>query len=263
MRWIDRAVIKVKEKNFGFILFQNKYFKYDRLYTPAREWACDMVCLTEFDLYDFFQTVKEAPLLKKRILDESAPLKLDILLKKKGDNTIDGGRISDAYLLGLIKYHEAIPELLEAVSHDNGERMREECAKSLGKMGSKAFNCAQALCKILLNDRSVYVKREVAKTLGEIKNPVSIMTLRNAFEEAQLLIRQLEVEVHDYKKENLGDELYGSCFLLENIIVSLFQLDKKQGREVLAEGLNYNSRSVRHHSKNACFYATHEWITLS
>jgi HEAT repeat protein len=251
MKWLGR-ILRIEEDS-GEIKRGNVFYgKENLIYRPVRGYPGRIWAVSN-NSYDYAQAEKEAELLRKRILDEDTPLNFSLGLEKPGHCYIDGGRISDAMLLGMIRYSEACPELLEAASHDLDEYMRDECVKALGEMEAEAFKCAEGICEILMKD-NLYVKRTASKALGKIGNSVAIASLRNVVDDMMPVIREYEREVYVNGKSDLRSELYDACHTLENAIVSIFALDPLQGRETLAEGLKDASPSVRHHSKNAAFW---------
>jgi len=76
----------------------------------------------------------------------------------------------------------------------------------------------------------------------------------------RFVIRGYELRGYPYSSEFKSNDPWekneadAACSLLENCIVSLFRLDKKQGREVLSIGLNDWSNVVNHWSKRAGFW---------
>ena len=250
-----KDILKFRKRP-GDIFHNNRYWerKYS-VYVPTEDWADSLYGVHSIGS-DYYQAKKEAPLLRKRIIDEDQPLKMRMQLKPfSGIFTSEGGRISDAILLGMIKYSEACPELLESAAHDLDYEMRAVSVESLGCMEGKAFSLADDISKIMLNDKDLFVRSYAARALGRIGNPAYISHLRHAFEDAKSMVREYHREYWvEGKKESFMD-LLNAASILENTMVSIFKLDPKQGREVLAEGMSDENPSVYHFSKSAGFSA--------
>jgi len=243
-------------KRPGDIFHSNRYWerKY-AVYVPTEDWL-DSIYGVHAIGSDYYQAKREAPLLRKRIIDEDQPLKMRMPFKAfSGIFTSEGGRISDAMLLGMIKYSEACPELLESATHDLEYEMRAVSVESLGEMERKAFGFAGGISKIMLNDENLFVRGYAARALGKIGNPASLSHLRHAFEEAKSMVRVYHREYWIEGKKECFTDLLDAASILENTMLSIFKLDPKQGREVLAEGLSDENPSVYHFSKNAAFFA--------
>ncbi|MCK4552883.1 HEAT repeat domain-containing protein [Candidatus Pacearchaeota archaeon] len=238
----------------GDIRWKNMFFEKSRfVYKPVKDWICDMGGVSHLSSY-LINLEKSLPLLRMSILDESLPLYVFNL-----PGLFAGGRVTDAMILGMMKYSKALPELLEVAEHDLTDEMRGACTESIGEMKKESWGLVSPLCDILLQDKNFYVKKETSKTLGKIGNTLALNPLRDSFEEARFAIRDYELRGYPFKFESNDPweerEADSACFLLENCIVSLFRLDKKSGREVLSIGLNDWSRVVYHWSKRAAFFS--------
>jgi hypothetical protein len=114
MKHIDR-VLKILGR-YGDVRHGNMFYE-ERgfVYAPARDWPDSVYGVYRIN-YDYAQAEKEAPLLRKRIIDEDQPLKTKHVIGQAGILSSEGGRITDAMLLGMIGYSDACPELLEAAT---------------------------------------------------------------------------------------------------------------------------------------------------
>ncbi len=239
----------------GDIFCGNRFWeKKYRVYVPEEEWPELLYCIHSIG-FDYYQAEREAPLLRKRIIDEDQPLKMKMPIRTSGFLSNEGGRIYDAILLGLIKHSEACHELLEASAHDLSYEMRASSVNALGDIGREASSFAGGVSNIMLNDRKLFVRGQAARALGKIGNPASVKYLRQAFEDGRSLVREYHREHFvEGKKESFND-LIDAAMLLEDSIISIFRLDPKQGSEVVAEGMGDENNSVYHFSKSAAFRA--------
>jgi len=243
-------------KGFRDIRYKDMFFeKNGFIYRPVKDWVCDMGFVSGLSSY-LVELEKSLPLLRESILDESLPLYVYNM-----PGLFAGGRVTDASILGMFKYSEALSELLEVAQHDLNYEMRAVSVESIGDIEKKSWNLALPLCDILLEDKNFFVKKCTSKALGRIGNPTAKNSLRDIFDEARLIIRSYEVLGYPFTFESNDPyerrEVDSTCMLLENSIVSLFRLDKKLGREMLSIGLNDLSGTVNHWSKRAIMWCNY------
>ncbi|MBR9677025.1 HEAT repeat domain-containing protein [Candidatus Woesearchaeota archaeon] len=248
MRWLDDVLqIECGTKDF---LHENRHYRKDDsgVVVPTRDWP-DRIWAVASNSFDYAQAQREAKLLRKSILDESIPY--NVRLEFNGNSRFQGGRVMDAYLLGKIKYFEAKDELLEAATHDLNEEMRAISIEALGLMKERVSQQALGIATILIDDKSSWVKKIAAKTLGELNNPVAIPYLRDSIDEILPIIKDLEKQC--LTEEPKWEECRQASMILENAIVSLYKLDPLIGREALAQAMNSSSAHAIHHAKRASF----------
>jgi HEAT repeat protein len=222
---------------------------YPGVYTPASDWVCN-IWRVACNSFDYAQAERESALLRKSVTDDSLPYYVYDLI---GGSLRAGGRVTDAMLLGMIKCVDAAPELLEAATHDSNYEMRAVSVEALGEMCSGARAQAQGICRILLYDVDLYVKRHAAKACGRIGEWRAASSLRDMFDNIRPKIRYLEAQGYPFEGQDKDKkrEMDQASLLLEDILVALFRLDQKSGREALAEGLNDSSSITHHFSKRA------------
>ena len=197
---------------------------------------------------EYLRAEKSAPLLKKAIIDEDISLEQKLIFPSP--LYIEGGRRMDAWLLGWIRYHEALPELRESALHDLDNQMRENNIWAIGMMGLKAWNYVPDLCHIMQNDVELYNRRYAAESLGKISNPIAIKSLRE-------IIEDLRVKLKDYYERGyLEDDekrhmVRRSTKLYETALKALSYLDINQGIEELQKGFRTRSGLVKKHTRNA------------
>ncbi len=206
-------------------------------------------------MFDDFHAREQAPLLRKTLLDESLPLKKD-LIKTRYGGFCPGGRIYDAMLLGMINYSPSIPELLEVATHDVNTEMRSQAVDSLGDMGKEAEFVSGRLLERLFDEKDMWIRARIADSLSRIGGRGIGFRLRDACEN---LVSELEAYeaigyfgCGDKKKEDL---LGWGYVCLDYALQALFKSDKTQGREMIARLLNSPSTHVYMGAKRAFFFS--------
>ncbi len=232
--------------------YEQKY--YGKIYLPLEEGYGFLISGNV--AFEYAKAEKEAPLLRKSILDESLPVYERNLIEGANYSLFMGGRAQDATLLGMIKYSQALPELVEAALHDFNYEMRAASVESVGDMEKEAWNYTTDVCRILLKDKSSYVKTNAVKSIRKIKNPIVFNCLLNALEEAKSLIREYELQGYPFniKDREKRIEMDYTCHLLEECLVAITQFNSKTGKEEISKGLNSPSGSIYHWTIRAAFW---------
>ena len=153
-----------------------------------------------------------------------------------------GGRRTDAKLLGMIRYHPAIPQLREGMMHDEDDDLRGNCAESIGRMGSRAYCWAPDIASAMVMDISDYNKTKMAEAIGKIRNPAVSVSLRDTFEYAREKVNR--------NKSTTGWE----TGLVTETIKALFLLDRPSAIEALNDAY-VDGNPVWHFAKNAAIAA--------
>lgn len=262
MRWLDEIIRKEKEFGVEETEFGNQIFSKSRInkyginvptkvYVPAKG-RIESIWRVAYNTHYYAEAEKEAEMLRRSIVDESIPYKAELVNK----DIICGGREINAMLLGIIKYHESCPELVEAATHDTNYEMRAVCVDSLGDMKEEASRYTIEICKVLLKDKDLFVRRNAAEACEKIMDRRSIKPVRETIEELKPKIRDLEAQGYPFEgsDKKKKEEIVSSSLLFEQCIKTLFKLDQKSGMEEIAKGLNDTSGVIHHHSKRALFF---------
>lgn len=262
MRWLDEIIRKEKEFGVEETEFRNQIFSKSRInkyginvptkvYVPAKGRIESIWRITHNSHY-YAAAEKEAEMLRRSIVDESIPYQAELVNK----DIICGGRETNAMLLGIIRYHEACPELVEAATHDTNYEMRAVCVGSLGDIKEKASRHTIEICKILLEDKDLFVRTNAAEACEKIRDRRAIKPVRETIEELKPKIRYLEAQGYPFNgaDKKKKEEMDWSLLLFEQCLKTLFKLDQKSGREELAKGLDDTSGGIEHFSKRALFF---------
>jgi len=227
------------------------------LYLPDEDRE-DSVWSRMWDIIELVPARKNAELLRKAVIDESLPL--DYPLLDQGGIIYVGGRRWDATLLGLVKYHKALPELSEAAKHDLDYELRARSVEAIGDMGFLGSKYASVILDVLLKDKSYYVKKKAAEAIKKVKNPEIAKGLRSAVEELRAYTDSFwELGYFQSKDEEKKYACDFCALAFQEALISLYKLDPRQGREELTKSLDPESMLVYHHAKNAFFLSGAEY----
>ncbi|MEK6906437.1 MAG: HEAT repeat domain-containing protein [Nanoarchaeota archaeon] len=244
-----------KKPNFEWVKKEERYEQkfYNGIYIPLEK---DCFLIDGWVAFEYAQAEKEAPLLQKSILDESIPLYLRDLIEGVNCSFFMGGRVQDAVLLGMIKYSSALPELIEAASHDLNYEMRAASVESVGYIGKEAWNYAKDICGILLKEKSSFVKTNAVESIRNIKNSIVFNCLLDILEETEFFIREYELQGYPFniKDREKQIEMDYTCQLLEECLRTITEFNPKIGREKISKGLNSTSAMIYHWTKRAAFF---------
>jgi HEAT repeat protein len=257
--WI-RDILEIRRSghNGELFTFANRdYRRKEVLFLPDHtESITDMGDAGDLSM-EYLDTEREAEQLRRSIIDESLPLmgKLIYMTRKK---FMPVGRIGNATLLGLIRYHQALPELREALLHDFSSQLRAECAEAIGATGKHAKKCVSDLSRVLVslnpyNCRD-YVRSNVAKSLEQIGDPSCSPFLKDAIRIAiaELMLYQRE----DYKgNSEKSFTISDSTFFFEGALKALYSFDPPAAKEAMVEAKKTGNGFVLHHIKKACLLA--------
>jgi|GEM_PF-2388017 hypothetical protein len=232
-----------------------------QLFVPDHSWSQKGIVRT-IEASEYSKAQQEAEFLRKAIVDIRLPEECSLICGKH--IAFVGGRYYDAVLLGEIRYAKALPELLEVAGHDLDERMKHAALGSVGEIGEPAGAYAPKVACILHFDGSLWIRREAAETLGKLGNPEVVQKIREALEEARMLTAGYYRIGYFYEKDTRKRDLcWDNAILFEKLLISLFKLDNKAGREEIDKSFRYGSGLVDHHTKNAVLWCnTYGIITL-
>ncbi len=215
-----------------------------------------------FELPELVKAQKEAENLRRAILDESIPVMAECLSNNRP--IYQAGRYGDLVLLGSIKFERALPQIAECARHSLEEVMRQTAFETMQTMPASARKYSKIVKEALQREKSVWVRTEAAETLGIIGTQSDAQVAREALEEARMLTRAyFQLGYFDQKDKEKRDVCHRNATLFEKLLITLYQLDKKQGKEEFEKSWLYGCPLVSHHTKNAAFWTRIDQLIIS
>ena len=247
-QWIE--YVARARSGYGSFRFENLDYERERLlFMPARDWVCDMG-VAGFISRDYVLAEQQADGLRMSLIDEDIPLEQKLIFNS---SVFQGGRLNSAILLGMIKYAPALPELREAALHDFSDSMRHECVNAIGSMNEGRVFSGDVM-KIIEQDKSLYVRREAAEAMRKIGDTSFSYKFLEQTEEAAKLT-STHFQQYCEGVPDAYNQLSSSHLLYRELLITLFAINPRLGREALQKGLNHSCGAITHEAKSACFFA--------
>lgn len=139
-------------------------------------------------------------------------------------------------LLGDKKIKQAIPSLINALKNDPDKVVRNNAARSLGKIGQDSNEVISVLCDAL-NDPDYYVKQSAAWSLGKLKNINALEPLINLIRGGAAKVYVSSGADSNVSKEELTDTLKTDGMKYLDIQIKAIQAIGEIGREEAIEPL--------------------------
>jgi len=226
------------------------------LFKPIEKQIDRMWC-TAHNIRPYLQADIEAANMRKAIVNDSLPYEMRLIQ----DSLITGGRIMDAMLLGMIRYHEALPELVEAAAHDTNEDMKYQCLSSIGEMRERATPYTHFLCDFLKYQGDSFLRSVAAEQLGKIRDKRAIATLASVVEESMELVQNLEHKHFSNPEDRKTfDDLCSAISLLKDSLESLYKLNPNLSRDFFEKGVRHPSPTVSNFSQSALFMSDYQAV---
>lgn len=139
-------------------------------------------------------------------------------------------------LLGDKKIKQAIPALIHALKNDPDKVVRNNAARSLGKIGQDSDDVINVLCEAL-SDPDYYVKQSAAWSLGKLKNIKALEPLINLIKGGAAKVYVSSGAESSVSKEELTDTLKTDGMKYLDIQIKAIQAIGEIGREEAVEPL--------------------------
>ena len=215
----------------GAVVYAGQLFDttvYRSVFMPQKR-NLELVHIPSEETFDLVRAHRDAELYRQGILDETLPVFERCLL---------------IHYLGKIGYKKAAPELREAMMHARESDLRGFALEGLGRLGCREY--VPDMIYVLRNDE--YVRRDVVRTLGVLKDPRALLPLRETYEEIIYKIHAAEgqgKEWTDYSSEWSN---------LINVIEAMLRIDGPLAEQSLNEALDDNNIHIHEAAKRGAFF---------
>jgi HEAT repeat protein len=180
-----------------------------------------------------------AELYRRAVTDESLPVQGDDM-----EGALDWyfGRAAMADLLGRMGYGPAVPDVREAMLHDDSNQMREAAVRSLAALAGR--RCVPDVIEVLKGDPSLGVRYEAAEALGDLGDPRALHPLRDMFEGDV-------VDLRSYAKNGCQGTLPRSFEGLTKVLTAMLMIGGELAERSLREAASDGDMHVMYVAKRS------------